>query len=651
MNEVKKGVKRTNVGQEKETDLQHFREHEAQDEIRNREETTMADTEKQVQVPSKRSKINVEASSKISTEMEYRSTKKFVKTEPGQQILEEPANSVDNSFYEVLTVNEYVDLDKEGLKSTVKFWCKCPMPPKGQSGCTIVTCENRAKKVECDLPLCKAGDQCSNRVMQTGVPMKLAITEGFGESIVVATENIKSGSFLGQYTGQIVSKQKLEEKLSTESNAKKQYVLPLSKDLVIDATDKGSICRLACHSCSPNAEVEVWKVEGLDCLALYSLRDIKANESVTFDHSAQVKLLRTNKRCRCGTRSCRKILGEFAYGGAQTKCSVCSKSLLPSESSGKVLLHPDLVTPICEECLSQYNEVDWSWKLMTSKTPGKEGACRWCTKSGKTVNCSDCPKSFCNKCLKNNLGANYIKLAETGSWTCLVCDSRPLDKIRSSLWCVGEAARNNTMVAATQSSVEASRLTEAGFNNPATRGRQNTPRGGLRGQAGAVRTPRQSTPRAPMTSRFMAPRGASPRVGTPQGANRAPFPRPGTPFPRQSAPGSRVLSSNNVTIEKVAKSPSVTPPVANQAKSGQAQSIISQLQRYSGLSIQPISESMSHVDEIMREVEVVYKSLQDACNEVKRLGRIEGVLKTKNRLGDAVKAAKTKLSSIESKFQ
>ena len=73
--------------------------------------------------------------------------------------------------------------------------------------------------------------------------MKLAITEGFGESIVVATENIKSGSFLGQYTGQIVSKQKLEEKLSTESNAKKQYVLPLSKDLVIDATDKGSICR------------------------------------------------------------------------------------------------------------------------------------------------------------------------------------------------------------------------------------------------------------------------------------------------------------------------------------------------------------------------------------------------------------------------
>ena len=37
--------------------------------------------------------------------------------------------------------------------------------------------------------------------------------------------------------------------------------------------------------------MEVWKVEGLDCLALYSLRDIKANESVTFDHSAQVKVI------------------------------------------------------------------------------------------------------------------------------------------------------------------------------------------------------------------------------------------------------------------------------------------------------------------------------------------------------------------------
>ena len=112
-----------------------------------------------------------------------------------------------------------------------------------------------------------------------------------------------------------------------------------------------------------------------------------------------------------------------------------------SGTTGKVCLHPELATPVCSECLVQYRQVDWEWKLMSSKVPGKEGACRWCTKVGKLVSCSNCPKSFCKTCLKVNLGGNYIKLAETGCWTCLVCDTRPLDKIRSGLWSDEEAAK------------------------------------------------------------------------------------------------------------------------------------------------------------------------------------------------------------------
>ena len=69
----------------------------------------------------------------------------------------------DVDFYELLSSNEYVDIDQVSLKSSVTFWCKCPLPPKGQSGCAF-ECENRSKRVECELPLCKAGDQCSNRV-------------------------------------------------------------------------------------------------------------------------------------------------------------------------------------------------------------------------------------------------------------------------------------------------------------------------------------------------------------------------------------------------------------------------------------------------------------------------------------------------------
>ena len=80
-----------------------------------------------------------------------------------QQVREESYQQEEGGYYEVLTANEYLGVDPAQAKSSLTFWCKCPMPPKGQSGC-LAECENRAKRVECDLPLCKAGDQCSNRV-------------------------------------------------------------------------------------------------------------------------------------------------------------------------------------------------------------------------------------------------------------------------------------------------------------------------------------------------------------------------------------------------------------------------------------------------------------------------------------------------------
>jgi len=51
------------------------------------------------------------------------------------------------------------------------------------------------------------------------------------------------------------------------------------------------IIRVACHSCSPNTEISVWKVEGFDCLAMYSLKDLNVNDVITFDHSAEIEVL------------------------------------------------------------------------------------------------------------------------------------------------------------------------------------------------------------------------------------------------------------------------------------------------------------------------------------------------------------------------
>ena len=343
-------------------------------------------------------------------------------------------------------------------------------------------------------------------------------------------------------------------------------------------------------------------------------------------------------------------------------CGVCRKKVVESGSTGQVSLHPALATPVCGECLGQYRQVDWAWKKMTSKTPGKEGACRWCTKTGKMVNCADCPKSFCKKCLKVNLGGNYIKLAETGSWTCLVCDARPLDKIRAVLLADGEAAKSaqasggddlnqsvgtimsesGALLNPTTSSPAISRNSRAGGvgQSPGFRGSPQGPRGSpqmIPRPVGGVRPVRPGTPRGAMGYRFPGPRGNSPRMGTPSGLSRPGGQRMGTPFPLRPAVSPRLLGQSNVTIEKVARP--APGPVAPQARSGQTEAIINQLQRYryeqvtlslidftnfpplSGLSIQPISESVSHLDGILKEVEAAHRVLLEACSEVScRLG-------------------------------
>ena len=91
--------------------------------------------------------------------------------------------------------------------------------------------------------LCRAGEQCGNRAVQLQTQPLLAVNLA---GAVVATHDLEAGSFIGQYTGQVMTRDKFEEILNNEyvlSQNLKLHVLPLSVDLVVDATAKGSICR------------------------------------------------------------------------------------------------------------------------------------------------------------------------------------------------------------------------------------------------------------------------------------------------------------------------------------------------------------------------------------------------------------------------
>jgi len=447
------------------------------------------------------------------------------------------------------------------------------------------------------------------------------------------THDLVAGSFIGQYTGQVMTRESFEDKLRNEyinNESLKLHVIPLTEDLVIDATSKGSVCRVACHSCSPNTEISVWKVEGFDCLAMYSLKDLNVNDVITFDHSAEIEYLGTNKRCNCGSINCKKVLGKQASARGIIKCGACQQKLLEPGIVGEVLLHPDLSTPLCQGCHDAYCRADWSASSIM---------CRWCCKiNNKSVACVACGKQFCKGCLKNNLGPAYIKLAEHGSWTCLICDSRPLEKIRNVLWVTGEQEKGSTNIPSIPAGGQ-TRIIRPNLGQPSTNVRQQI----IRPSTPQMRAPgvRQIRPTTSRT-RVATPRGQTPRIqGTPPSSGRGGA-RVGTPFPI------RMLGQSSVSIERVPRPPA-PPPKQVQQRTKQTAALINQLQRYSGLSIQPVSESASQVENLVKDVELVYRTLLETCNEARKLSKETGLAKAKEKLSEGIRKARSQLADVESK--
>ena len=78
-------------------------------------------------------------------------------------------------------------------------------------------------------------------------------------------EALPAGSYLAQYTGEVLGKEELETRMANMYQmGQTLYILPLGQTAMVDATKKGSIARLGVHSCDPTAEVKSWLVEVKD---------------------------------------------------------------------------------------------------------------------------------------------------------------------------------------------------------------------------------------------------------------------------------------------------------------------------------------------------------------------------------------------------
>ena len=143
---------------------------------------------------------------------------------------------------------------------------------------------------------CSCDESCTNRVVQKGRKHKLAIFRtdngcGWG---VKAMENIKAGSFVVEYVGEVITSEVAEERGKKYDAEGRTYLFDLDFNLgeeniyTVDAAFYGNLSHFINHSCDPNLNIFSVFINNLDPnmpqLAMFARRDIKRGEQITFDY-------------------------------------------------------------------------------------------------------------------------------------------------------------------------------------------------------------------------------------------------------------------------------------------------------------------------------------------------------------------------------
>ncbi|RLN97216.1 hypothetical protein BBJ28_00021167 [Nothophytophthora sp. Chile5] len=142
----------------------------------------------------------------------------------------------------------------------------------------------------------------------SGLRWRLRLSECTFRSCVLL-EDIKAGSFVAEYMGEIVTEQEYFMRRLLYHNEKHRYMMVLSGGEVIDATRMGGWARFINHSCDPNCGVEKWDVNSEERCGIFALRDIAAGEELTFDYKFESFSKAEITECLCNAPNCRKVIG------------------------------------------------------------------------------------------------------------------------------------------------------------------------------------------------------------------------------------------------------------------------------------------------------------------------------------------------------
>ncbi|VDO26383.1 unnamed protein product [Haemonchus placei] len=160
--------------------------------------------------------------------------------------------------------------------------------------------------MECNAA-CACTLQCGNRVAQKGatVPIEVFRTcDGRGWA-VRALRNIRRGTFIGEYTGEILSDDEAARPERSDT-----YFFETRVDLhIVDGRLYGNFTRFINHSCRPNARVGmvVWEAqpEQLSHICIFASENILKGTEITISYGKSwwdAKLRQLS--CRCGHADC-----------------------------------------------------------------------------------------------------------------------------------------------------------------------------------------------------------------------------------------------------------------------------------------------------------------------------------------------------------
>uniref|UniRef100_A0A1Y1JZE7 Histone-lysine N-methyltransferase n=1 Tax=Photinus pyralis TaxID=7054 RepID=A0A1Y1JZE7_PHOPY len=168
-------------------------------------------------------------------------------------------------------------------------------------------CINRLVLTECP-----AFHKCNNQKIQKhewapGLEKFMTADKGWG---IRTKLPIRCSEFILEYVGEVVADHEFKERMALRyAHDIHHYCLHLDGGYVIDGHRMGGDGRFVNHSCEPNCEMQKWSVNGQFRMALFALRDIEADEEITYDYNFSLFNAAEGQECKCGSSICRGVIG------------------------------------------------------------------------------------------------------------------------------------------------------------------------------------------------------------------------------------------------------------------------------------------------------------------------------------------------------